>query len=121
MARDKITGDQHATDFDLVITATGFVRTSIEPLLSSITSKRLLDGPSMTTNGDYAVNIRRGVLESGVGLWCIGSIGEMEAAVGEGAFGIMAERSARVARSILESERAKERDHKEDSSVQAQL
>jgi len=120
--RDKTTGEQHFEDFDLVIAATGFVRTSTDPLLNSVTSKRLLDGPSMTTNGDYAVNLRRGVLEAGTGLWCIGSIGEIEAAVGEGAFRIMAERSARVARSIIETEKAgaKEEDH-EDGTVQAQL
>ncbi|KAK5936708.1 hypothetical protein PMZ80_011079 [Knufia obscura] len=122
--RDVAMGGQYAGEFDLVIAATGFVRSSTDTLLSSIISKRLLDGPSMTTDGDYAVNLRRGVLDPGVGLWCIGLIGEMETAVGEGSFKIMAERSARVARSITEAEMAKGKEdanHNKSSTVQAQL
>lgn len=121
-ARDKTTGGQHVDDFDLVIAATGFVRSSTDTLLNSIMSKRLLDGASITTDGGYAVNLRRGILEPGVGLWCIGSIGEMETAVGEGAFKIMAERSVRVVKSIMGSEKAKaEAEGKEANSVHAQL
>lgn len=120
--RDRQEDTLHVDDFDLVVSATGFTRTSPNETLSSVTSKRLLDGPSLSTNGEYAVNIRRGLLEKGAGLWCIGLIGEPEQAVGESAFIIMAERSRRVAKSLIDCDKSEE-EAAEDRKrqVQAQL
>lgn len=119
--QDKTTAEQSVEDFDLVVAATGFVRVAPQSLLSSLTSKRLLDGSSITVDAEYAINIRRGVLESGVGLWCIGSVGDAEHAVGDGAFRVMAERSARLTAS-LKSCMAQEVMEKQDAEqIQAQL
>lgn len=120
--QDKKTAEQTAEDFDLLVSATGFVRVAPQTLLSSLTSKRLLDGSSLTVDAEYAINIRRGVLEPGVGLWCVGSVGDAEHSVGDGAFRVMAERSAIITASLKtcvaqEAERKKEN----VDQVQAQL
>ena len=99
--QDKTTSEPSADDFDLIVAATGFVKVSPQSLLSSLISKRLLDGTPMVVNAEYAVNFRRGILEPGVGLWCVGSIGDTEHAVGDGAFRVMAERSARLTGSVM--------------------
>lgn len=121
---DKNTQKPVHDDFDLIIAATGFTRSSQDQLFSTLSRDRLLDGSSVTVNADYLVNLRRNIREPGVALWCIGSIGETDKAVGDGAFRIMAERSARVIRSILEYEEAGlevGKQLRDDKHVQAQL
>ncbi|KAK5082648.1 hypothetical protein LTR05_006528 [Lithohypha guttulata] len=117
--QDKTSNQQVTDDFNMVIAATGFTRASLDNLLPSLSSKRLLDGSSITTNAEYAINLRRGVLEPGAGLWCVGSIGDEDVATGEGAFSIMAERSVRVARSLKACRVVDEAQNSE--RVQAQL
>lgn len=120
--QDKTSLEQTVEDFDLLISATGFSRVTPQSLLSSLTSKRLLDGSCMTVDAEYAVNIRRGVLEPGIGLWCVGSVGDAEHAVGDGAFRVMAERSAKLTAS-LKNCMAQEVSKKDEDAepVQAQL
>lgn len=118
--QSNTTLDRATEDFDIVIAATGYVRISPQSLLSSLTTKRLLDGSSITVDSEYTVNIRRGLLDPGVGLWCIGSVGDVEHAVGDGAFRVMAERSARLTASIKNCV-IEEADKEKVGQVQAQL
>lgn len=115
---DKNVRSTVSDDFDLVISATGFTRSSQDQLFSTLSSSRLLDGSAVTVNAEYLVNLRRNIREPGVALWCVGAIGETDKAVGDGAFRIMAERSARVAGSVLEYKKAEAEASKQASEIQ---
>lgn len=110
-------------EFDLVITANGYSRQSPRPILDSVISTRLLDGPALASNENYHINLRRGVTEENVGLWCIGLFGQPEIAVGEASLTVTAERSSRVAKDILSRTTSKRSNSpsSDKKQVQAQL
>ncbi len=63
-------------DFDLVIAATGYERNQHKQLLAPLTAGSLLDGPELSVDREYRVNLRSGVLAPGCGLWLQGSFAD---------------------------------------------
>lgn len=81
-ARDKIvlgfktsSGETQQTDsHDLVIAATGFVKSDHQAILQPLFE--LVEGPGISVNRDYQVNFRSNLLAKDCGLWLQGSLGE---------------------------------------------
>ncbi|KIW88512.1 uncharacterized protein Z519_11081 [Cladophialophora bantiana CBS 173.52] len=85
--------------FDAVIAATGFGQpahySALEPLHA------LLDGPSVTVDREYHINFRKGVLAPGCGIWFQGSLAGDGDQNDDSLLQILAERSRRLAESVL--------------------
>ncbi|KIW23373.1 uncharacterized protein PV07_11579 [Cladophialophora immunda] len=85
--------------FDAVISATGFEQhahyRALEPL------QALLDGPSVAVDREYHINFRKGVLAPGCGIWLQGSLADDGDQNDDSLLQILAERSRRLAESVL--------------------
>ncbi|KIX93287.1 uncharacterized protein Z520_10930 [Fonsecaea multimorphosa CBS 102226] len=105
--------DEPAT-FDAVISATGFGKHAHYRALESL--QLLFDGPSITVDRDYHINFRKGVLAPGCGIWFQGSLADDGDQSDDSLFQIIAERSRRLAESVLHR-RTKETTSKEEMSA----
>lgn len=89
--------EMSAQTFDMVIVATGYEFAIDRQLIAPITS--MLDGSVMSVDREYRVNFRREMLAHDCGMWMLGSLGDVRQRGDD--FSNMAERSRRVARSVL--------------------
>ncbi|KAI1620271.1 L-ornithine N5-oxygenase [Exophiala viscosa] len=83
--------------FDLVIAATGYDKNGHERIMRQLST--LIDGHRISVDRDYQVNFRSGLLVEGCGLWLQGSLGDSDD--DEALYPILAERSRRIAESII--------------------
>ena len=83
--------------FDLVIAATGYDKNGHERVMRHLSD--LIDGHRISVDRDYQVNFRSGLLAQDCGLWLQGSLGESDD--DEALYPILAERSRRIAESII--------------------
>lgn len=58
--------------FDVVIAATGFKLTGHEDVMTSLAG--LVDGPQISVDRDYRVNLRSNFVSRGCGLWLLGTL-----------------------------------------------
>ncbi|KIW37218.1 uncharacterized protein PV06_10567 [Exophiala oligosperma] len=108
----KTSGDEerHTDSYDLVIAATGFVKTDHQAIMQQLFE--LVEGPGISVDRNYQVNFRSGMLARGCGLWLQGSIGEANND-DEAVFPTLAERSRRAVESIVQ-----QRQQPSESSVE---
>lgn len=85
--------------FDVVIAAGGYEYELLPALLSSISDAGLLEQRCLTVDKEYNVNLRRGALATGCGLWCLGSLEEGK--IRDDVFTYAAERAQRCVGSVL--------------------
>lgn len=57
--------------FDVVVTATGYLKVA-KSLLSSVSD--LTEGGDFVVGSDYSVNLKRGAVQAGCGLWVLGTL-----------------------------------------------
>ncbi|RMD43842.1 hypothetical protein DV735_g1275, partial [Chaetothyriales sp. CBS 134920] len=96
------TPESFADNFDLVIAATGYDKTGHKPIMQQLST--LIDGHNISVNRDYQINFRSGLLAKDCGVWLQGAFRESDD-VEDAVFAILAERSRRIAESIIQQRR----------------